>query len=282
MKQSKAGRTLGCFALCAALLLAALRVLILKTAFDETGLLPQGSPALPITVLACALCFAGLALLSLRLNRLPGGEHCFTGRPLWLFWKLTGGILLFFGALLTLLDGRTAPDLAQRLSAWGGMLAGLLLVVIALLPKRGAGCFWLRFLAALYTGAALVIRFRVWSHDPMVIHILPTLLAWTCCMVEMMLLSGFSLNAGHRRSAVLFGLAAGSFTCMTAPDYLLGLRTELPELLTLLGLALCCVTAACELLRNRVQSETADKGGETTDDPQQTTDNERQTAEQTE
>ena len=89
----------------------------------------------------------------------------------------------------------------------------------------------------------------------MTIHITPLLLGWTCCMVETMLLTGFPLDAGHRRSGVLFGLAAVVFTCMTLPDYALGLRTGFSDLLILIGLALWCGEAAFALLRNRVQEE---------------------------
>lgn len=245
-----------------AALLTVLRFVTLKTAFDENGLLPKGSLVLPLTVLTAALLFGGLWLLCLRLNRLPGTERCFSEAPGWLFVKLAGGVLVFFGGVLVRLETNSEPDLAETLAAWGGMLAGLLMIVTAIVSKRGAWVFWARLLPALYTGAALVLRFRDWSHDPLVIHILPLLLAWTCCMVEMMLLMGFPLGAGHRRSGVLFGLATGCFTCMALPDFLLGLQSSLPELLPLLGLSLWCVAAALELLRKPVQEEqaTTDKG----------------------
>ena len=249
MERSKAVTALRWLALGSALLLTGLRVLILKTAFDENGLLPQGSPVLPLTVLVCALCFGGLCLLCRR--------SCFSQRPFWLFPRLAAGVLVFLGAMLSLLDGRAEPDKAELAVNCAGLVSGLLLVWIGLLPRRDAAVFWLRLLPALYAAASLIMRFRVWSHDPLVIHILPMLLAWTCCMVEMMLLTGFSLGAGHRRSAVLFGVAAGIFACMALPDYLLGLRSDLPDLLTLLGLSAWGAGAASELLRDRVQTETA-------------------------
>ena len=240
-------------ALCAALLLALLRVFHLKTAFDENGLLPPGSPALLLTVLSAVCCFALLCFLCLRLNRLPGREDCFSRGAAGLFFRLTAAILVFFGAGMALLE---RPEKAETLIACVGLLSGLLLVWTALAPRRDRGFFWARLVPALYAGATLVLQFRDWSHDPMVIHVAPILLAWTACMVEMMLLSGFSLGAGHRRSAVLFGLCAGVFTCMTLPDYLLGLRSGVPDLLTLLGLALWGAVSALELLRPAVQTET--------------------------
>lgn len=239
----------------AAVALAALRVTHLLTAFDEKGLLPRGSTALLVTVLASAAFFAGFWFLASRLNRLPGTETCFAEGPVWLLLKLVAAGLLLLGTAFTLLGGETADDKAARIAALAGAAAALLMVLTALSRKRGPAFFWARLPLALFTGAALVLRFRTWSHDPLVIHIVPVLLAWTCSMVEMMLLTGFPLKAGHRRSAVLFGLAAGCFACMAVPDYVLGLRTELPELLILLGLALWGVTAALELLRDEVQTE---------------------------
>lgn len=244
-------------AACAAALLALLRIYHLKTAFDENGLLPRGSLALPVTVLAAACCFAALWAFCLRLNRLPGREDCFPGRSAGAFLRLAAAILVFFGAGMALLEQPAEPDKAAVIFAWVGVASGLLLAWTALAPTRGKQFFWVRLLPALYTGGSLVLRFRDWSHDPMVIHIAPVLLAWTCCMMEMMLLTGFPLGAGHRRSAVLFGLGTGVFTCMTLPDYVLGLRSGVPDLLTLLGLALWCTLSALELLRPAVQTEAA-------------------------
>ena len=255
MGHTRSAAALRWAALLGAALLTALRLVTLRTAFDENGLLPRGSRVLPLTVLAAALVFLALTLLSLRLNRLPGTEGCFTSRPGWLGAKLAAAVLLLFGSLFALLDGQSEPDLAERIVTGCGLVSALLMGLTALRPERGPGFFWLRLVPALFTGAALVTRFRTWSHDPLVIHLAPVLLAWTCCMVEMMLLTGFPLNAGHRRGAVLFGLGAGCYCCMTLPDFLLGQRTELPELLTLLGLSVWCLTAALELLRHRVQTE---------------------------
>ncbi|MBO4419188.1 MAG: hypothetical protein J5789_05140 [Oscillospiraceae bacterium] len=240
------------------LLLTGLRVLILQTSFDKNGLLPFGSIALPVTVLVCAGFFGVLWFQSARLNRLPGRENAFSVQGLWLPVKLIAAGLLLAGCVLALTElEQFSLKSAELLIPVAGAVSALLLGWNSLRERRGESFFWVRLVPAIFTGAALVLRFRVWSHDPMVIHILPSLLAWTCCMVEMMLLSGFSLNVGHRRSAVLFGLAAGMFACMTVPDYLLGEsgRVSLPDLLTLLGVALWCFIAALELLRDRTQRE---------------------------
>lgn len=255
MKQSKTPKALCWAAVLCAAALAVLRVVILKTSFEENGLLPVGSLAQPLTVLAAACCFAVLCLLALRLNRLPGTEACFSRSPVSLFLRLAAAILVFFGALTTILNGTETT--VQQIAAFSGLAAALAMLWTALSPDRGSSLFWLRLVTALYTAAALILRFRDWSHDPLIIHIVPLLLTWTCCMVETMLLTGFPLKAGHRRSGVLFGLAAAVFLCSLLPDYLLGLRTDLPDLLSLLGLVLWGAEAAGSLLRRDVQDEEA-------------------------
>lgn len=256
MEYKKAAGMLRWIAPCFAALLAGLRVLILKTAFDDAGLLPRGSWALLGSVAAAACCFVLLWLFTVKLNRNPGRENAFSVQGVWLPLKLISVGLLLAGSVLTLrsLEHLSVKD-AETLIPCAGVVSALLMGWNALREKRGPGFFWARLVPALFAGAALIIRFRNWSHDPLVIHIFPTLLAWTCYMVEMMLLSGFSLNAGHRRSAVLFGLCAGIFTCMTVPDYFLTERLSMPDLLTMLGLALWCVVAALELLRERTQAK---------------------------
>ena len=255
MERTKAAKLLRWTAVACAVFLAALRVVILKTAFDENGLLPVGSKALIVTVLASVACFAALWLLSLRLNPLPGTEACFSRRPIFLVCGVVASILVFIGALTSLLAGVEETEKALRIASFSGMAAALAMLWSALAADRGRQLFWLRLIPALYAGAALIIRFRSWSHDPLIIHIVPLLLAWTCCMVEMMLLTGFPLGAGHRRSGALFGLAAVVFTSMAIPDYILGLQAGLHDLLTLVGLALWGGAAALELLRKQVQTE---------------------------
>ena len=241
---------------CFAVLLAALRVTILKTAFDDSGLLPIGSLALPVTVGVCACFFVILWLLSLKLNARPGRESAFSVQGIWLPLKLAAAGLLMAGSVLTLLNlEHLAVKDPETVIPCVGALSALLMVWNSMSERRGTGFFWARLIPTLFVGAALVLRYRVWNHDPLVIHLVPVLLAWTCCMVEMMLLAGFSLNVGHRRSAVLFGLSAGMFTCMTLPDFFLTDWIGLPDMLTLLGLALWGFVAALELLRERSQTK---------------------------
>ena len=254
MKKTKAAAILRRIAIFCTALLVAFRVVVLQTAFDKDGPLPRGSIALPVTVLLCAVCFVVLLVFALKLNGLPGRESYFSVQGIWLPLKLLAAAVLLAGSVMTLLEQeQLSVKNANALISVAGIVSAVLMGWNSLQERRNRVFFWARLFPAVFAGAALVLRFRIWSHDPMVIHVVPSLLAWTCCMVQMMLLSGFPLDVGHRRSAALFGLSTGMYTCMTVPDYILSARIALPDLLTLLGLALWCVVAALELLRRRTQ-----------------------------
>ena len=254
MSNIKAAAALRKTAIFCAVLLAVFRIVILQASFDKEGLLPRGSMALPLTVLLCAVCFAVMCVLALKLNGRPGREAFFSVQGIWLPLKLIGAGLLLAGSIMTLRGmERLSVASAETLISAAGIVSALLMGWSALRERRGTGFFWVRLVPALFTGAALVLRFRAWSYDPMIIHIIPLLLAWVCCMVEMMLLTGFSLNVGHRRSGALFGLSAGVFVCMAIPDFFLSDRIALSDFLTVLGVAFWCVVAALELLRRRTQ-----------------------------
>ena len=186
--------------------------------------------------LAAALCMAGTVL---------------EGISLWAGLSAVG--LLLAGSLTVLL--KVDPQDRALLWAARGSLVAALALGAAMLGSREKRVFWLRLPPALFATLSLILRFRSWSQDPLVIHVAPSLLAWVCVMVELVLLPGFALNAGHRRSGVLFGLAAGVYTLGLLPDLLLTGRGSASELLSVLGLGCWCVVPALALLRDLVQQE---------------------------
>ena len=241
-----------------AALLLGLRIYTFLAGFDADGLLPRGSLLLPVTVVLCVLCFAVLAGLGLRLNRLPGAEDCFLRSGVWSFLQILGAVLLLLGCLFSLLLQKEALTPVWRVNHIVGLIAAVAMLTVSFgSGASGSGIFWLRLPAALYALFSMILRFQAWSHDPLVIEIIPFLLAFLCCMVSLMLLCGFPLKVGHRRSTVCFGLCAGIFALMGLPDVFLGRRAAAGDVLILLGLALWCVVHALQLLRDAVQEETA-------------------------
>ena len=234
------------------------RTLLLHTSFTAEGILLRNSHALTWTVCFSLAGFLLLGFFSMRLNRLPGTDNCLRCELPGQLPGLAAAALLLLGCLLRLTGGTLGDDTALRAAELVGLLAAVLLGVTALYRDRlGPNGFWTLLPAALYACGSLVLHFRGWSQDPMIIDIFPLLLARICSMLCFVLLLGFPLNVGHRRSSVLWGLLAGIFTAMTAPDYLFGFREDLPELFIQLGLGLWCVTCAMLVLRPAVQEETA-------------------------
>ena len=210
------------FAVCAALL----RAYILKNCFDQAGLLAAGSHALIWLMLLSAVCFAALLWFSLRLNRLPGTNDCLRVNGFVLFPLLLAAIGVFFGSLFRLLDEGSSMTQVERMAELLGMLAAICMALSALMRETlGKAGFWLLVPLTVYTGASLLIRFQDWSHEPMLIELVPELLTMICAMLTNALVPGFMLGAGHRRSTVLFGLMTGFFAAMALPDYLLGVNS---------------------------------------------------------
>ena len=243
------------FAVCAALL----RAYILKNCFDQAGLLAAGSHALIWLMLLSAVCFAALLWFSLRLNRLPGTNDCLRVNGFVLFPLLLAAIGVFFGSLFRLLDEGSSMTQVERMAELLGMLAAICMALSALMRETlGKAGFWLLVPLTVYTGASLLIRFQGWSHEPMLIELVPQLLTMICAMLTNALVPGFMLGAGHRRSTVLFGLMTGFFAAMALPDYLLGVNSARSDLMIYLGFALWAVVHALLLLRRGVQDETAE------------------------
>lgn len=212
------------------------------------GLLPLGSPLTALTVLLSLLGMGALAVLCLGLDRRPGTESSLEGNSLRTGLRLLAALGLFCSCGLQLLHS-TNLDHARRVYELLGLPTAVLMAVSTCYGRRlGKAGFWMRLLCVLWISSGLILRFRSWSKDPLLIHLTPSLLAFLCDMMVMMLLSGYPLGAGHRRSIVVFGFGAGVFTLMVLVDYLTGLKAGFAELLGYLSLCLWSVSQAAAVL----------------------------------
>ena len=233
-----------------------LRWIILTRSMNEEGLVRIGSPALAVLMAVSALGVGLLTCFCLRLNRLPGTEACFSGTRFLLPGSLAAAGLLLAGCLVSLAAPAERDAEPMRTACLIGVGVAVLLGCTPFV-RADKSRFWLRLLPAAWSLGMMILRFRSWTQDPLIIRIAPTLMAFLCDMLCVMLLSGFPLGAGHRRSTVLFGLCAGIFTVMLIPDHLTGLYGSAGDLLILLGFGLWSVVHALALLRPIVQEETA-------------------------
>ena len=121
MEPSRTGRRMILAGALAAGLAALTRTFFLLNDFDAEGLLLTNSRALLITVIFSLGVTALLWAMALRLLHRPGTEDCFPQTGGWLLGKLLCAIALFFGALVTILDGTDPGDPAQLPAAAGGL-----------------------------------------------------------------------------------------------------------------------------------------------------------------
>lgn len=135
--------------------------------------------------------------------------------PLALLGTLAGALGLLMSAAVTVLERQSSAELVLAACS---VVTALCWAVIALCRWRGktlpTGAFMLPTLC--YT-VCVIIRFRGWSQDPMVLDYCYDLLALLSIMLASYHLTGFCFDRGHRRitaffcfCGILFGAAAVS------------------------------------------------------------------------
>lgn len=230
-----------------------LRFLILHNSVVAHGRILAGRSALLWTLI---LALAGLLLLwglSGFFRKKPCTDRVFSRGGYWFILPLAGALLLLIGNLppvLALLRsfGKQSFDGAirsigklQLLSALFGLISALLMAAVLLRRSLlGKNAFWLQLPLILFTGTNMIRHFRAWSHDPIVLDIAPMALSALCFLLAVVMISGFSVSVGRRRSTGIWCAMAVICTAMILPDYLLGAKTDIHALLIWLGQALWC------------------------------------------
>lgn len=192
---------------------------------------------------------AGLVLLyvlGLGFRKTPAVDTVFCRNGLWTIPALLGAALLFAGnlpPLLALLRGEGIGSIGKLrlLAALFGLTAAPLMAAV-LLGRRvlGKNAFWLQLPLILFAGVNMICHFRTWSHDPIILDIAPLALSAVCFLLGVVLIAGFSVLVGRRRSTAVWCSMAVIFTAMSLPDYLQGAKNDVFVLLSWLGLALWC------------------------------------------
>lgn len=178
----------------------------LKTAFDEIGVIPGSGRALVWIAIAVVILFAGYSYF------LRGRKKYSAISSRWL--PLMGAscaaaALLLVGSILRL----GAPmEKSALVIAIGGIVAAGCWVGTALSryqAKQAHGALFL--LPAVFYVVDLVLQFRLWTRDPVILDYCFDLLALICTMCALFHLSGFSFDQGHRRITVFFVLCGVFF-----------------------------------------------------------------------
>jgi len=182
----------------AAIVGAFLRHLQLQTMVDDTGKLMSDAGNGPLTWLSVAFAVAVVVycvLLQAR-KRMPERHR----RETVMTAMIVGIIAAFMLAM-----GSAAIWQNDRLLAVGGIVIAICWVVIALQLRQGIVpspvCY---IVAALFSAIELIIKFRGWSLDPLILDYCFDLFFNICAMCAIFHLGGFSFGKGRRKITVFF------------------------------------------------------------------------------
>lgn len=181
-----------------------LRHIQLLTQIDTSGRIMAGAGKGPLTwiCLILLLASAGYAFLLSPRETLEGRSV-----PA-LILTLAAA---FFAALGSIAMWKVNPVLTV-----GGLAAAVCWVILALQRQQGTlpSAIWF-MLPALFNAVELIVQFRDWSRDPLLLDYCFDLFAAIFVMCATFHLGGFSLGRGHRRRSVFYSMG-GVIFCAVA------------------------------------------------------------------
>ena len=179
-----------------------LRHMQLRTALDEMGNIMVGAGKGPLTWVCVA--FVLLALVYSFLLK-PGKTMEQGGEPLVMVLTLCAAFLMALGS--------AAVWHTARVIAFGGLVTAVCWVIIALKRhQKELPSAVLFMLPALFYAIDLIVEFRDWSRDPVILDYCFELFARIAVMCATFHLGGFSLEKGRRKMTVFFCLCGVVFS----------------------------------------------------------------------
>ena len=195
----------------AAVVTSILRYVQLQRSLDLTGKIMAGAGKGPLTwlcvifvVLAAAYCI----FLQKRKSHGTGG--------------MPSAIVTLVAAFLMALGSAVRWNVNMVL-ALGGFVAAVCWVALALVRRQGTTPSAALFmLPALFYAVELIIEFRGWSRDPLIMDYCFDLFALICVMCATFHLGGFSFQKGKRKLSVFYCICGAMFSAMAAAGYVDG------------------------------------------------------------
>ena len=115
--------------------------------------------------------------------------------------------------------------------ALGGFVAAVCWVAVALVRRQGTTPSAALFmLPALFYAVELIIEFRGWSRDPLIMDYCFDLFALICVMCATFHLGGFSFQKGKRKLTVFYCICGVMFGAIAAAGYADGAAKETAQL----------------------------------------------------
>jgi hypothetical protein len=202
------------------LLGGAARLWNLKTAIDSEGLFVAGHPS---TYVLVALSLISVLLLGILSIRSPGRS----GEALVLYSRSpvssVAAFLLLLGVILEFVEALVSgPGLSAPILCLLGIVSGICLLVVAAGRKRGR-CFHpcLELLPVLYLLIKLILNFKSWSTDPIILDYCFLLFALIFSLLGFYHSAGFCFDQGKPRKALFYASAGIYFSLMAAVDGIL-------------------------------------------------------------
>lgn len=178
-----------------------LRHIQLLTQLDATGRIMAGAGKGPLTwiCLILILASAGYAFLLEPKQTLEG--------------RSTPAMIVTLAAAFFTALGLITAWKVSPLLALGSVLTAACMVILALQRRQGTlpSAVWF-MIPALVDALELIVRFRDWSRDPLLLDYCFDLFAAIFVMCATFHLGGFSLGRGHRRRCVFYCMGGVIFS----------------------------------------------------------------------
>lgn len=178
-----------------------LRHVQLQTQLDEAGKIVAGAGKGPLTWI-CLICAVLAAVYSFLLKKkdTPVGKS-----PVSTVLTLAAAFLMAMGGASTLQQ--------NMILGMGSLVSAVCWVIIALQRQQDTEPSAVLFMVpALFYAVELIVRFRDWSRDPLILDYCFELFASLSVMCATYHLGGFSLGVGKRRLTVFYCLCGVIFS----------------------------------------------------------------------
>lgn len=178
-----------------------LRLDQLRNLYDETGRLAAGAGKGPLTWLCVAMVVL-FAVCAWLLRPRKKQQALASRDPLVLVCTVVSAVGMVLGCVAMVRELENDYDL---LVAAGGLITAICWVVVALDRYRGRKLHALLFMVpTLFYAIRLILDFRNWSRDPMILDYCFDLLVLICIMCATFHLGGFCFDKGGRRLSVFY------------------------------------------------------------------------------
>jgi hypothetical protein len=196
----------------------------LSRAFDADGLPVSGHPLTWVLVIGCVVAVLGLGLFCLRLPQRKTWKAVYRTSMPDLVLSMAAGFLLILASLLHIAQEflglhTSSEQLTTALKIVidvVGIVSGLCVIAAAGLRHKGEApksvAYILPFLFVLFR---LVLDFRTWSSDPIILDYCFKLFALLCTMGGAYRIGGFCFDQGRRRLTAFWSMT-GVFFCAVA------------------------------------------------------------------